>query len=388
MTKLPILLFALACLFCSVHALAQVNHTAKITQIEKQIDEYDSEQQKSQKELKQLESKIEKAEKKLLKIEEEQIRKQARLDKRKAAMGDQPSPEEQEFLANEKQRIALGDLTIKSRTTALSRLKRKAAELGESIDDVDGFIRRAKTRISNLKQQEEEAALAAQRAKTQQMNAELEALKRENEMLKVAMEQEALRTKEAEEEAARLTLVAEQRKAALAAVEKPSTAKKEVAPAAETTKPTTAQADSPVSDGKTIVRTASFQGPRLKTPAKKANIEQGADMTQVVLPGEPPIYLDDDGEEVIIRSRDLKKRVFMRPVQEGVYKADVVLPSGRSYFHIRKRRYRGTFPSSRNDDNYVFIYDLRNPESPQLSVAYKNEADRIMANILQNPIER
>jgi len=339
--------------------------------LEQSIKEYNTDIENSKKELKSLLSKIEKSNKKLASIEDDLVSKQARLEKTKASIGLNPSSEQIEFLENEAERISLAGLTIKSRKAAIARLERKSDDLRARISDAGILVGSTQEEIVAVRKRAEAAEKAAAQARAYKLRRELEELKRENEQLRIAMEEEARRTREANKEAARLAELARQKEE-----QQKSTA--------VTAAPATAKATAAVGASKSpkrVVKPAAH-----KTP-QNPSIDPNVDPTQIVLPGEPPIDQRRDRKKVVIRSRNIKKDIRMDHVGNKIYRAEVQLPSGKAYFDVRARRYRGYFPKTENVNgigNYVFFYDLRNRRRPIFSVARAGEEELHFAKISGN----
>ena len=283
---------------------------------------------------------------KLGQIQQELADKQAQLANLRVALGNTPTPEQQAAVENEAQRVALAELTLKSREAALTRLERKQEELRTAIEASEQAIAASRAR--------EEAET---KARNLAMQKQLQALQQENEKLRLAMEEEARRAQLAAEEAARLA-----EEARVAEEVRQQAIKEEEARLAEE------------------ARAAKEAATGAKAAVALREGGQTTDMSQVVLAGEPPIYQDTDTVTFTLRSRSIEAPVVMRPIGPKRYRAEVDVEPGRAFFDLRNRRYRGYFTEETDTTTYVFYYDL-NAEKPVLSVVKKSVEDQMISNV-------
>jgi hypothetical protein len=330
--------FVLLVCLSPVTLVAQTN---PITELQKRLQDHTGQLQKLQLEYETAQIKRQSAEEKLQQAQRELADKTRQLTGMWAAAGPDPSAERKAFLDNETQRLALAELTIKSNSAALARLERKEEELRGSITATEKSITETERSLANTRARQEADAKEREQLVQQRM----QQLQEENEKLRMAMEEEARRAQLAAAEAARLTELARQQEEARLALEAAKTA--------------TAQ------DAQSVMSLAPATG------------TGEVDMTRVVLEGEPPIYQDEDTINVTMRGRALNKPVAFLPVGPGRYRAEVQLEPGRSYFDLRSRRYRGTFPGEESLP-YVFYYDMTG-ETPVLTVMHKAEEDQMIS---------
>jgi len=283
------------------------------------------------------------AQEKLEQAQRELTDKALQLANMRAAAGTEPTAEQKAFIDNETQRLALAELTLKSSTAALSRLERSEERLRESIAATEKSIKDTERDIANSRARQ----TADAKEREQMVLGRLQQLQEENERLRLAMEEEARRAQQAAEEAARLAELARQQEEARLALEAAQQA------AAQT-------------------NTAAVMN-----LAPKGETEE-QDLSRVVLEGEPPIYRDEDTINVIMRGRVLDKPVAFIPIGPNRYRAEVKLDPGRSFFDLRNRRYRGTFPGE-EAQSYVFYYDMSG-EKPVLTVMHKTAEDQMISN--------
>lgn len=322
--------------------------TDAISRLETRLQDHAGELQKLQQEVEFTQYKRQSTEDKLKQLQAELKDREVQLVRLRAEMGNDPSAAQQEALDNEAQRIALAELSIKSRAAAIDRLERKEQELRDAMAGIRDGIAKTEKEIAAVKARQDAETQARNRA----MQEQLDALKQENEQLRIAMEEEARRAEEAarqaelaQQEAVRL---AEEQAAALAA----QIAAEQAAPATTAPPSQSAQAE--------------------------PHVDDAPDLSQVVLEGEPPIYQDEDTIKVTIRSRSIDTPVTMVPISANLYRAEVDVEPGRAYFDVRKRRYRGHFPEKADSDPYVFYYDL-NGEKPKMYVRTKSNDDQVVS---------
>lgn len=335
--------FVLLICLSSASFLALAN---PLPELQKRLQDHTGQLQKLQQEYEFIQLKRHSAQEKLEQSQRELSEKAQQLAVMQAAAGTTPSAEQKAFLDNETQRLALAELTLKSSAAALARLERNEERLRESITATEKSIKDTERAMTNTRARQE--ADAKEREELVQQR--LQQLQAENEQLRLAMEEEARRAQAAAEEAARLAELARQQEEARLALEAAKTATAE--------------------DAKAVMNLAPTSG-------ADTNSEE-VDMTRVVLEGEPPIYQDEDTINVTMRGRALNKPVAFIPVGPGRYRAEVKLEPGRSYFDLRNRRYRGTFPGEETLP-YVFYYDMSG-EKPVLTVMHKAAEDQMMSN--------
>jgi chromosome segregation ATPase len=350
--KLYFFLLRTFCVLLCTSVLAPALATASteaIARLETRLKTHASDMQKLEQEVEFAQYKRRSAEEKLQEVEEELKERELQLVRMRAEMGDSPTPAQQEALDNEARRIALAQLSIKSRAAAITRLERKEQELQTALNNIRDGIAKTEKEIVTIKARQEAEIQARNRAMQQQ----LEALQQENEQLRIAMEEEARRAEEAAQQAALAQQEAMRRAEEQAAALAAQIAAEQQARAAE--------------------EQATAAAAKVKAP----QVEQ--DMTQVVLEGEPPIFQDEDTIRVTIRSRSIDTPVVMTPVGPNLYRAEVSVEPGRAFFDVRKRRYRGVFPAQDSKDPYVFYYDLTG-EKPIMYVRTKINDDQMISN--------
>lgn len=319
----------------SVPVLAAAN---TVSRLEARLQDHAGELQKLQQEVEFTQYKRQATEDKLQQLRAELRDREVQLVRLRAEMGKEPSATQQEALDNEARRVALAELSIKSRAAAIERMERKEQELRDAIAGIRDGVAKTEREITAVKARQAAEVQARNRAMQQQ----LEALKQENEQLRFAMEEEARRA----EEAARQAELAQQ-EAVRRAEEQAAALAAQVAAA---------------------------------QPAPSSAPQVEDDLSQVVLAGEPPIYQDEDTIQVTIRSRSIDTPVTMLPVGPNLYRAEVSVEPGRAFFDVRKRRYRGQFPEKSDTDPYVFYYDLSG-ERPIMTVRTKSNDDQMISTV-------
>ncbi|MCR6652743.1 MAG: hypothetical protein NVV73_15250 [Cellvibrionaceae bacterium] len=324
--------------------------TEAVTRLESRLQNHTKDLQKLEQEVEFAQYKRRSAEEKLDEMRTELKEREVQLVRLRAEMGEAPTAAQQEALDNEARRIALAELSIKSRTAAITRLERKEQELQTALNNIRSGIAGTEKEIANIKAREQAETQARNRAMQQQ----LDALKQENEQLRVAMEEEARRAEEVARQAELAQQISIRRAEEQAAIVAAQIAAEEQTRAAEE---------------QAAKEAAQVQAPK---------VEDNTDLSQVVLEGEPPIFQDDDTIKVTIRSRSIDTPVTMTPVGPNLYRAEVSVEPGRAFFDVRKRRYRGTFPEQTGTEPYVFYYDLTG-ERPTMYVRTKVNDDQMIS---------
>lgn len=340
----------LLCTSLLAPALATASSEA-IARLETRLKTHAGDMQKLEQEMEFAQYKRRSAEEKLQEVEEELKEREVQLVRMRAEMGENPTDAQQEALDNEARRIALAQLSIKSRAAAITRLERKEQELQTALNTIRDGIAKTEKEIVTVKARQE----AEIRARNRAMQQQLEALQQENEQLRIAMEEEAKRA----EETARQAELAQQ-EAIRRAEEQAAALATQIAAEQQ-------------------ARAAEEQAVAAAAKVKAPQVEQSPDLSQVVLEGEPPIYQDDDTIKVTIRSRSIDTPVTMSPVGPNLYRAEVNVEPGRAFFDVRKRRYRGNFPAKDDNEPYVFYYDLTG-ERPIMYVRTKTNDDQMISN--------
>lgn len=345
----PFLLRTFCALLCSssVAPLLAAAAPDTVSRLESRLQDHAGELQKLQQEVEFTQYKRQSTEDKLEQLRAELKDREVQLVRLRADMGNEPTKAQQEALDNEAQRIALAELSIKSRSAAIERLERKEQELRDAMASTRDGISKTEKEIAAVKARQDAETQARNRAMQQQ----LEALKQENEQLRIAMEEEARRAEEAAREA--------------------ELARQEAARRAE--EQAAALAAQLAAEQEANAATATAQ------TASAPQVDDAPDLSQVVLEGEDPIYQDEDTIKVTIRSRSIDTPVTMVPVSPNLYRAEVDVEPGRAYFDVRKRRYRGHFPEKTDADPYVFYYDL-NGEKPKMYVRTKSNDDQVVSS--------
>ena len=280
--------------------------------LQAELAQQQSEQKHLLQDLERLQSRLRASQEELQQLEDTLQERENQFHALQARIGGSDDHADQERLRNERQRLELAKVGRQTRLSAVSRLERQEHELQQAITSgqnnttrLENAITRAQAR-SQRRQREERRALAEQ----------LEALQQENERLKQDMQEEQLRAEEAALEAA---LAAEQ-------LEKERL---------EALKAAAEQSDA-----------SNKKGLLTKIDAE--------DPSQMVLDDEPPIYQGDDGGEVVMRSRSIEHPLKLQAIAPGQYRGEVEVTSGRAFFDVLSRRYRGHFDSN---TTYIFYYD-------------------------------
>ncbi len=352
-------------------ALSGIAHASSQTvkNLEGDIKSYQTQKTSLKQELEFTLFKLKATQEKLSSLQRDLKIKEIQHAKMKAALGQSPSPEQQEFISNENKRMNLSSTAIKSRKAAIARLERKQRNIQKKTTRIDKLVSKTKRNIASIKKNTKTNKQAASSAKAHRMRRELEELKKENEQLRIAMAEEAKRVRSANEDNRRLEKIAQEKELALKESRAQAALKESLAQAA--LKESQAQA----ALKKKALAKAKRRG--------KAAINQ--DQSQIVLPGEKPIYKKSDGRKVVIRNRGKRKSSMMVPIGDRIYQAEVELEPGKSYFDVKKRRYRGYFPEKDGKAIYLFTYNLQDKRHPKLSVKKKEDKPNQMISNANDP---
>lgn len=326
--------------------------SSAVETIEQTIEKQNSQVIAAQKELELTKVKRKEAQDQLDQLNTELKDKRDQLEDLRDSYGDSPTEAQLEFVRNEEKRIALAQLSIESRSASVSRLERKEQELQSELKGLSSSLDKNRAKLEQVQIAQKKQREAQARAMAEQMAA----LKRENERLRKAMEEEARLSQMAIEEAARLAEEARLREQEV----KRLAAEKAAQQAAEQEEKVAAEQSTPKAPIKDYIDPNA----------------QGEDLSRVALEGEEPIYEGDDGFEIIMRSRSTKdKKVFFRQVAPDVFQAETQVDPGRAYFDLRKRRYRGHFEGEGSGDFYRFTYRVFDDQKPKLTVKRLEESE-------------
>lgn len=304
------------------------------------------EQQRTLRELEFNKVKHTEALKKLEDARKELSARKQQLQKMEQELDENAGDAAKELLENEKRRLAVAELSVQSQQSALERLERKQTELNKYIETSKSDIENIKKAIAQANDQEQrrarQQALATQR--------ELERLKTENSDLKDVLARERERLAKAELRIEELVRTADFKQRQIEQLEE------EIS-----------QLKPPQDADSTVLKT-----------------NKNFDLSLTVLDGEMPIFQEDDGEQMIIRSHSIDgKKLVMVQVGPDLYQADINMEPGKAYFDIHRRRYRGTFPEN-HSGNYRFFYDVSDEEKPVLYVETATPYNQMITNSIED----
>lgn len=313
-----------------------VNETT-IQQLTNQVSEYQTNVEELKNEYDKARNKREKMEKKLRQSELELRRKKAKLVA-KQSEGAQ-SEQAQNAIINEQKRLELLELGISSQIAAIERAQEKEQSLAEEIATSEKRHSDAKAKLSAS----ETSYRKQLRREISSLSNQVRSLREQNQHLELALEEATIKAESARAEARSM---AEQNAELLALAE--------------------AQQE-----------TISAQ----QAPINGESQEQ-LDISQMVLPGELPIYQEANDSDIILRSRTLDEKYPMREISKNVYEAEVEIApnTNRAYFDVIKRRYRGKFPDHDKVVTYVFTLDKTDPEQPTMDLRVKGGGQVVSNN--------
>ncbi len=328
------LFFSLATL--SISASAANSTTAAIEAAEQK-------QMRWQRELEFTHEKLNEAAQKLADTKQELEARTKSLKNLEAKLGDTPSESALERLKTERQRVAVAELSVESQSSVLERLERKQADLKAQLGQSEQDIENIRRKIAETAKKEKRNA-AAQEAATQR---EIRLLREENDSLNTELLNERQRLVTAELRIEELVRITDQQ---AATIEKLNTE---------------------------ISAMMRLEEQRQQAPSPQP--EHIMDLSQTVLEGEDPIYQGDDGQQMMIRSRSLDAPIEMTQISPTLFRADIKIEPGRTYFDLNRRRYRGTFPAN-EEGYYRFYYDTSQQDAPVLSVDVIDESSQMITN--------
>lgn len=318
-----------ALLFTYAHANPQ--------QLQEQLREQQTRQQELARELEANRDRRTAAEEELKQQQSDLQIRTLQLETMRGRLGENPDPAELGRVNNEQQRLRLAELSVQSQMATIVRLERQEKSTSDELAQVGRAIRRTEQAISERQaelQREEQRRADEAAARVAALEAENEALKRF-----AQAEQEAAEARARAQEEAR---IAEEEAEAMAMEEMP------------------VQSPPPSAT---------------PTPSSAAPAARAQDTSRVVLDDEPPIYEGDDGRAVILRSQNISAPLTLEEVAPNRYQAEARVSSGRAYFDILQRRYRGAFPDDADQYIYRFTYDISDPERPQLQVGRRRASN-------------
>ncbi len=307
------------------------------------IEAVEQKQMRWQRELEFTQEKHNEAARKLADAKQELEARTQSLKNLEAQLGDTPSETALERLKTERQRVAVAELSVESQSSVLERLERKQADLKAELDQSEQDIENIRQQIAEAQKREKRNAKAREAANEQ----EIRLLREENDNLKTELLNERQRLATAELRIEELVRITDQQ---AATIEKLNTE---------------------------ISALMLLEEQRQQAPA--AQPEHIMDLSQTVLEGEEPIYQGDDGQQMIIRSRSLEGPIEMTQISPTLFRADIKIEPGRTYFDLNRRRYRGTFPAD-DEGYYRFYYDTSRQEAPVLSVDVINDPNQMITN--------
>lgn len=319
------------------------------------IESIELKQQRVLRELEFTKVKHTEAQRKLDDARRELAARQNQLKITESRLGDQISDAEADLLKNEKQRLAVAELSLQSQLAAIERLERKQAELTEAFSSTQKEIDAVKSSIT--KATNAASVQATRHAAVSQQ--ELITLKSENDELKAALESDRRRLATAELRIEELVRIADFRLQQIEQLE---------AEVTTLTQPQSTGTKSPV-----VVNSSLSRAPLAKN----------LDLSFTVLEGEGPIAQDEDGERIVIRSHSIDDNVVMTQIGPKLYQAELTVDPGKAYFDLRRRRYRGVFPEN-YQGHYRFIYDLSIEETPKLYVELPNKENQMITNSIED----
>lgn len=345
-----LLILITLCLGFSAPVLAQ---GGSLSQLEDQADEKAQRLELLEDEIAFTGKRLKASQLKLKGYEDDLEEKQKGLTSAQARYKADPTPEKEQLLKNAEKRVELAELSIKSRVASVARLESKEKDLSAKLASLKGDVNalskklnserlaaKVEQKTSTMKGEMEQATIRLQRR--------LETLQRENERLRQVSLLEAEKRENAElrateaEERARL---AEQ---SLAQYQSPGAAKTETVLAGGT------------AGGNLDARERAL-----------------AEMERVTY-----ILAAADSSDEAVGSKNLRLRGddgtnygFFQYLGAQQYRADAVIHKPVARFRVAGRTYRVKVSETGVGEEFVFLYDMRDPDAPRFVTFKKSLLD-------------
>ncbi|HEY7772040.1 MAG TPA: hypothetical protein VIC26_02575 [Marinagarivorans sp.] len=284
---------------------------------------------------------------KLERYESDLDEKQSELKKAQLRYSGDPSSENEQFLRNAEQRVKLAELSIKSRVASVVRLETKERELTEKLEQY-------RTEIATLSEELHKKQLAQKVAqKTQSLRSELDN--------QTSLLEKRLATLQRENERLRQVAIAETEKREIA--EERANVAEERARSAELA---LTQYHQSTSDGEQdVVADEGTLGARERARAEMARVrEKLAKDTNTGT--SVNLYLEGfDGTDY----------GMFKYLGAQQYRADAIIHDAKSRFKVAGRTYQVTVSEAGIGEEFVFLYDMTDPDKPRFVTFKKSLID-------------
>lgn len=342
-------LHTLICL-ALLSAAAQV-YAAEDGVVGQLADQLESKQQEThdlQQEIEFASKRRKSTEEKLKTYQQDIEEKQHELKMAQLRYSGDPSVENEQFLRNAEQRLELAQLSVKSRVASVARLEAKEDELSlklealqKELDELQDQLH--KEQLAQKVEQKTQTLKSKMQTQTSLLQQRLEALQRENERLRQVALVEAEK-REAAEEQARMS--------------------RERAHAAELALQQYQQGGA---SEEAVDADDSSLGARERALAEMSRVQQKLKAGDTAGPAANLFLKGDDGT-------DYGMFQYLGAQQ---YRADAVIHDASARFRVAGRTYQVTISEAGVGKEFVFLYDLSNPDKPRF-VTFKKallEAD-------------
>lgn len=273
--------------------------------------------------------------------------KQSELKKAQLRYSGNPSSENEQFLRNAEQRIELAELSIKSRVASVVRLEAKERELNEKLEQY-------RQEVASLSEELDKKQLAQEVAqKTQSLRHELDnqtsileqriaTLQRENERLRQVALAESEKREIAEERASSAEERARSAELALSQYHQSSGSNEEDV----------------VADEETLDARERARAEMARVREKLANDSSAGTSVNLYLEG----Y---DGSDY----------GMFKYLGAQQYRADAIIHDTKSRFKVAGRTYQVTVSEAGVGEEFIFLYDLTDPDKPRFVTFRKSLID-------------
>ncbi len=347
MNKLKKALLCVAIAFGLVNVTAHAQITA--TELGQQLEDKKQEAEYLEKEIGFAKLRRQASQDKLKAYENDLAQKQKELKQAQERYTSAPTPENEQFLRNAEQRIELADLSIKSRISSVVRLEAKEEELVSKLGALKSELAKLnssvnKTRQAQNTEQNTQNLKSEVLAREELLQRRLETLQRENDRLRQVALNETEKREQAEERAT-------------SAIERAQTAELALAQAKGTS--TKVAAEDVMAEDDTQSARARAKAEMQRMQAKLASGGAGG----------------SSGVNLFLRGADGTDYGMFKYLGAQQYRADAVIHQASSRFRVAGRTYQVKVSKAGLGQEFVFLYDMSNPESPRFVTFKKSLLD-------------
>lgn len=252
-----------------------------------------------------------------------------------------PSAENEQFLRNAEQRLELSQLSIKSRVASVARLEAKENELSLKLEVLQNELGELqeqlhKEQLAQKVEQKTQSLKSKMESQTSLLQQRLEALQRENERLRQVALVETQKREEAEEQAG---MARERARAAELALQQ----YQQQGLVAGATGEEAVDADD------------SSLGARERALAEMERVKQK------LLEGDTA----GQAANLFLKGDDGAEYGMFQYLGAQQYRADAVIPDASARFRVAGRTYQVKISDAGVGQEFVFLYDLSNPDKPR-----------------------